>query len=140
MNKLEKIIFFKKKKIKNSKGNIVHFINKKDKNFYKFGEIYFTWIKKKKTKGWKYHKKMYMNLTVPLGNVRFFFYDNIRGKLKKIDIGEKNHGVLFVPPKIWFAFKNISKTKDSLVANLSNIVHKKDESLNKNLKDFEIKI
>ena len=48
MNKLEKIIFFKKKKIKNSKGNIVHFINKKDKNFYKFGEIYFTWIKKKK--------------------------------------------------------------------------------------------
>ena len=47
----------KQKIINNKKGDILKFISKKDSFFKKFGETYFTEIKKNKTKGWNYHKK-----------------------------------------------------------------------------------
>ena len=46
MSELDKIKFFKKKIILNPKGNIMKFMKKNDKNYKKFGEVYFTWIKK----------------------------------------------------------------------------------------------
>ena len=33
------------------------FIKRNDKNFSEFGEVYFTWIKKKKQKGGSFIKK-----------------------------------------------------------------------------------
>ena len=45
MANIDKIKFFPKKIIKNPKGNVMHFIKKDDKNYIKFGEVYFTWIK-----------------------------------------------------------------------------------------------
>ena len=80
MANIDKIKFFTKKIIKNPKGNIMHFIKKDDKNYINFGEVYFTWVKKNNTKGWKFHKKMHMNLTVPVGNIEFTFFDE---ELKK---------------------------------------------------------
>lgn len=136
MTNIENIRFFKKKIIKNPKGNILHYINKNDKNYIKFGEVYFSWIKKNQSKGWKFHKKMHMNLIVPVGNVRFIFFDE---KLKKkyfFNMNKKNFGTLYVPPKIWFSFKNMDKRKDSLVINFSSIVHDKKESINKDLNRF----
>ena len=136
MTNIENIKFFKKKTIRNPKGNILHYINKNNKNYIKFGEVYFSWIKKNQTKGWKLHKKMHMNLAVPVGNVRFIFFDE---KLKKkyiFNINKKNFGTLYVPPKIWFSFKNMDKKKDSLVINFSNIVHDKKESINQDLNRF----
>ena len=47
---------------------------------------------------------------------------------------KKKFGTLYVPPKIWFAFENIDKKKDGLVVNFANIVHDKNESINK---DFD---
>ena len=83
MDNIEKIKFFKKKIINHPKGNIMHYIKKNDKNYVKFGEVYFTWIKKNSLKGWKLHKKMYMNLTVPVGHIKFTFLDE-RFKKKRI--------------------------------------------------------
>jgi dTDP-4-dehydrorhamnose 3,5-epimerase len=131
MSNLKKIKFFEKKIIKNSKGNVMHFIKCSDKNYSKFGEVYFTWIKKKEFKGWKYHKKMHMNLTVPIGNVKFIFYDSSYKKKIIYFLSEKKFGTLYVPPRIWFGFENMSKSRDSLVINFSSIVHDKKESLNK---------
>ena len=48
----------KKKIIKNSKGDIIKYINKKDRIFKKFGEAYFSEIKKNKIKGWNLHNKL----------------------------------------------------------------------------------
>ena len=47
----------KNKNIYNKKGSIIKFINNREKNFKRFGEIYFSEIKLKKIKGWNYHKK-----------------------------------------------------------------------------------
>ena len=47
----------KKKIIKVKKGDIIKFVNKKDKFFKRFGEIYFSEITKNQTKGWNLHKR-----------------------------------------------------------------------------------
>jgi hypothetical protein len=50
-----------KLKIKfHKKGNIIKMMSSNNKN--KFGELYISIIKKNKIKGWKFHKKMHMNL------------------------------------------------------------------------------
>lgn len=134
MINLKKIRFYKKKTIFNSKGNIIKFMKKSDNNYMKFGEVYFTWIKKSYLKGWKFHKKMHMNLTVPVGKIRCFFYDKNTNKKIVFNLSEKKSGTLYVPPKIWFAFQNIDKKKDSLLINFSNIIHDKKEVINK---DYE---
>ena len=137
MSNLKKIKFIKKKIISNPKGNIMKFIKKDDFNYSKFGEMYFTWIKINAFKGWKFHKKMHMNLTVPFGNVNFFFYDETSNEELVFNLSEKKFGTLYVPPKIWFGFKNMNKKKDSLVVNFSNIIHDKNESVNKDFKSLQ---
>ena len=62
----------KKKKIKvikNSKGNIIKFINSKELPIKKFGEIYFSEVKPNIFKGWKFHNLRSQYLTVISGNV-----------------------------------------------------------------------
>ena len=136
MINLNKIKFYKRKTIFNIKGNIIKFIKNNDKTYKKFGEVYLTWIKNSYLKGWKYHKKMHMNLTVPVGKIRFMFYEKKTNKKIIIDLNENNSGILYVPPKIWFAFQNIDKKKDSLLINFSNIIHSKKETLNKDFQEI----
>ena len=81
MSNLKKIKFIKKKIISHPKGNIMKFIKKNESNYSGFGEVYFTWIKINEFKGWKFHKKMHMNLAVPWGSVNFFFM--IKSSIKK---------------------------------------------------------
>ena len=62
------------------------------------------------------------------------FYDKNTNKKIVFNLSEKKSGTLYVPPKIWFAFQNIDKKKDSLLINFSNIIHDKKEVINK---DYE---
>ena len=72
---LDQIKLHKLKNIKLQNGNVMHALKKSDKGFIKFGEIYFSWIKKNKIKAWKYHLKMNINFIVPVGEVQFVFHD-----------------------------------------------------------------
>ena len=70
-----RLIKIKKNKIiLNKKGNIIKFIDKKTNGFRGFGEIYFSEIKKNKTKGWNTHHKFFSILSVPYGKVDLFFF------------------------------------------------------------------
>ena len=124
-----RLIKIKKNKIiLNKKGNIIKFIDKKTKGFRGFGEIYFSEIKKNKTKGWNIHYKFFSILSVPYGKVEFVFFDPEKKikKFKKI-ISSKNENLsIFVPPKIWYSFK--SKTKISMVVNVLNQIHDPKET------------
>tara|TARA_B110000967_G_scaffold200985_1_gene237597 strand:- start:150 stop:545 length:396 start_codon:yes stop_codon:yes gene_type:complete len=124
---LKKIKLIKLKVIKNTKGDLLKYLNKKDKFFRKFGEIYFNEIKKNQVKGWNYHKKYWCLITVPSGKVKFTFAENIRKKKKVITIGRKNSSLIVVPPKIWFNFRSIAKI--SLVVNTLDEIHSKNETL-----------
>ncbi len=128
MNKniLNKIKTKKLKIIKLSEGNIMHVIKGKELKKLKPAEIYFSKVKFGKVKAWKYHKKMSLNLTVPVGNVKFVFYSGKGNKYKVVQIGEKKYVRLIVPPKIWFGFKGLKKP-ESIILNLANFQHSKKE-------------
>ena len=128
----------KGKTIKNKKGNIIKFINKRDKLFKKFGELYFSEIKIKKEKGWNYHKKNTCLINVPFGKVRFRIYNVSKNKMQTILLSDKNNLILQIPPKNWFSFKSL--TKKSLVANILDNVHQDKETDKKSkIKNFIIK-
>lgn len=114
--------------IYNKKGNILKFLNKKSKLFKGFGELYFSEIKKNKTKGWNIHYKYFSIISVPFGVVEFtFFNPNKRNKkFQKITVGSKRNISIQIPPGIWFCFK--SKKKLSVIANLLNKIHYKKET------------
>lgn len=140
--KIAGIKFFNKKILKNKKGDILKYISKKDFFFKKFGEVYFSEIKKNKTKGWNLHKKCTCLLSAPYGNVKFTFIDG-RKKSKTYNkkiiskINKKNYKIILVPAKIWFSFKSLSKI--SIVANCIEQPHSDKETLkSKKIKNIKI--
>ena len=124
---LNKIKTIKLKISTNPKGDVLKYLTRKNKYFKKFGEVYFTEIKKNKVKGWNFHKKCWCLLAVRYGKVKFTFAENINSKKKTIIIGKKKYFIIVVPPRIWFNFTSIEKI--SLVVNTLNHVHNKNETL-----------
>ena len=124
---LSKIKTIKLKISPNPKGDVLKYLTSKNKYFKKFGEVYFTEIKKNKIKGWNFHKKCWCLLAVPYGKVKFTFAKNINSEKKIIIIGKKNYSMIVLPPRIWFNFMSINKI--SLVVNTLNQIHNKNEIL-----------
>ena len=63
-----------------------------------------------------------MNLVVPVGLVRFVFYNEINQEFKIHEIGESNYMRLFVPPNTWFGFQGVNAER-SLVTNIADLQH-----------------
>jgi len=116
------------KQIKKSEGAIYHAIKKDESSFHGFGEAYFSFINSKQIKAWKIHKKMWLNLIVPVGSVKFVLIDQrdgskTLGNFFEITINSKtNYKRLTIPPGITFGFKGIGKGIN-LVLNIANIEH-----------------
>ena len=129
---IKKIKVFKLKKIKNNLGNITKFINKNDKFFKKFGEVYFSDIKKDKEKGWNLHKKSTCLITCFKGKVLFTLSDYKLKKKIKLTLNSKIPKILIIPPYIWFKFKSIGGS--STIINLIDNEHDKNETEKKLIK------
>ncbi len=95
---LKKVKIINLERIYNKKGDILKIINKKNKNFKKFGEIYFSEIKKKNIKGWNLHKKFYCHITVCYGDLILRLKDK-KLKLKKLHLSSKKPKLVIIPPK-----------------------------------------
>lgn len=108
-------------------GDVLHALKNTENSYMGFGEAYFSIIGPSKVKAWKKHTKMTMNLVVPIGTVVFVFYDEVKKNFREEIIGQQYYNRLTVNPGIWFGFKGIGST-ESLVLNISNIVHKYDEA------------
>ena len=129
----------KLKKINLSKGNVLKFIDKNNKNFIKFGEVYFYFVNYKSIKAWKMHKKMTLNITVPIGNVRFVLFEMKKNKVTKIEevkIGQNDYRLLTINPKIWYGFIGISKNP-SMIVSLTNMLHDENEMVRENINFFD---
>ena len=113
-------------RINTEAGDVLHVLKSSDSGFKNFGESYFSWIHGNSIKAWKRHKKMTMNLVVPIGNVRFVFYSSEENKFRIEDIGESRYNRITVPPGIWFGFKGLTYPA-SLVLNTSDILHDPNE-------------
>tara|TARA_B100001094_G_scaffold332348_1_gene404019 strand:- start:1242 stop:1658 length:417 start_codon:yes stop_codon:yes gene_type:complete len=132
---LEKIKLTKLKKINNKDGNLFHGLKKTENSYFGFGEVYFSWINKGSIKGWKFHKEMISNLIVPMGEVKFVFYDNY-GNYKDFTIGNNDYNRITVPPNIWFGFMGIGKPSN-LVVNIASIEHDDSEVISKDLSEIK---
>ncbi len=116
---------------KNKKGDLIKYLSSRDSFFKKFGEIYFSEIKKGQVKGWNLHKRYKCHLAVISGSVTFNFVDSRKNsktflKKEKITLSKKNYAILLVPPKIWFNFT--TRNKISLVVNTLNYPHLDSET------------
>jgi len=133
MHTLNNIFASNLKQIKLEDGDVFHGIKKTDFGYKDFGEAYFSSIKYSRVKAWKKHTKMTMNLIVPVGEVKFVMTD---GKnFQEYVLSKENYKRLTVPPMIWFGFQGRSD-QDSLILNISDILHNPDEVIKCELDKF----
>ena len=119
--------------IKNYKGNIIKFISKEDINFFGFGEIYFSYVKKNKIKAWKLNHISFSNMMVIRGRVLFVTYK--KNSFNKIIITDKNRKCISIPNKLIYGFMGLEKT--NLIVNMVNKKH--SDKNNKKIDLSEIK-
>ncbi len=133
---MKKIEITPLKKISVNGGDVFHGLKNSEPSFNGFGEIYYSWIEFNVIKAWKKHTKMTMNLIVPLGKVKFVFYDELNyPSYFEETIGVKNYSRITVPPGIWFGFIGKEKSK-SLITNIANIEHSDNEVVKKNINEL----
>ena len=133
---LEDILVTPLKRIPTVGGDVLHALKKTDAGFDGFGEIYFSWVEQGAIKAWKYHKRMTLNLVVPVGEVSFVFHlTNQKNNFRTENIGEERNVRLTVPPGIWFGFQGRGSGQ-SLLMNLADMAHEPDEVLRKKTSEF----
>ena len=117
---MTKIKLIKNKIIKNEKGNLIKFINKKNLRI-KFGEIYFSEVLPNKSKGWKYHENRNQLMTITSGKVRFSFKNKNKLKTVTLSFPERLCSI-YVPKKTYYSFKCLSSKKALIVNIIDEVV------------------
>ena len=138
---IEGVLLTHLKQISHAKGDILHGMKKSDKGFVAFGEAYFTKVRFGKIKGWNKHKRMTLNLIVPVGKVFFVLYDDrekskINGNFVSVEISVNAYQRLTVPPGVWLAFKGKSDGIN-LILNIADMKHDSNEVERMNLEQIE---
>lgn len=106
-------------------GNVMHAMKKTSAGYAGFGEAYFSQIEKGAIKAWKRHKKMTLNLVVPVGKIKFILFDDRKEsdiQFQKIIISKSSFFRLTVPPMVWMGFQGLSNG-GSMVLNIASIEH-----------------
>ena len=110
-------------------GNVMHAMKESSVGYAGFGEVYFSQVDKGAIKAWKRHKKMTLNLVVPVGEIRFVLFDDREGsntQFQEVIISKDNYCRLTVPPMIWMGCKGLSDG-GSMLLNIANIEHDPNE-------------
>ena len=125
------------KKINNNKGDVFHVLKCTEESFRGFGEVYCTTVHFGSFKGWKKHTRMLMNLVVLVGEVEFYFYNELLKQSFVIKAGQNNYIRLTVEPGLWVAFKGVEHGLN-LILNIANIQHDPSESINVEIDRFPL--
>ena len=136
---IEGVNIIPKKQIIDERGKIMHMIRNDDKNFTKFGEIYFSYSNPNTVKAWHLHKRMTVNYVCVVGKIKLVLFDDrknskTRGEIQEIFMTTENYNLVSVPPGVWNGFKSI-ENKFSIIANCSDIPHDPEEMLRKPFDD-----
>ena len=128
---IQGVEIIKKNQIVDDRGIILHMLRVDDKNYKKFGEIYFSTVNPSKIKAWHYHKLMTLNYAAVHGSIKLVLYDDrdeskTKGTIQEIILSNENHYLVSIPPKIWNGFCS-SDNKHAILANCSDIPHDKEE-------------
>lgn len=120
-----------RRRISDERGYIMHMLRADDPEFLAFGEIYFSAIYPDVVKAWHIHKKMTLNYTVVVGEIKLVLYDDrpgsvTRGALMELFVGSSNYCLVTVPPMVWNGFKACGPAV-AIVANCATHPHHPDE-------------
>ena len=123
-------------------GVIMHAMKNFDNGFVDFGEVYFSTVEQDSIKAWTLHKKMILNLIVPVGKVLFCFLDareksTTYNKLFKIILSKNPYFRLTVPPDIWFGFKGLHDGLN-MITNIASIPHDPGEMVRKEIDEIKM--
>lgn len=136
---IQDVKIIKKNIISDDRGKIIHMLRNDDKNFVKFGEIYFSYVYPKKIKAWHLHKIMTLNYVSVFGKIKLVLYDDrpessTKGKIQEIILSNENHLLVSIPPLIWNGFTSADNNL-AVLANCSDIPHDKSEIIRLNFND-----
>ena len=123
-------------------GAVMHALKISDPGLNKFGELYFSTVKKDAIKAWKLHQQMTLNIIVPVGRLLFCFFDvreksNTFNKTFKIEMSQNPYFRLTVPPGIWFGFKGVDDGLN-MICNFADIVYDPNEVLRKETNEISM--
>ena len=110
-------------------GNVLHAMKGSSAGYSGFGEAYFSQVDQGAIKAWKRHKKMTLNLAVPVGEIRFVLFDDrevSNTQFQEIIISKNNYCRFTVPPMIWMGFQGFSDG-GSMLLNIANMEHDPNE-------------
>lgn len=116
-----------------SRGAVYKFLDKTQKSYIEFGEVYFSLINKGVIKGWKLHRIAVQNICAVYGETVFVIHDgridsSSFNQFEEIRINpNENHILITIPPGVWYAFKSYTSSF-SIISNVSSIVHDPKES------------
>lgn len=99
-----------------------------DPGYAGFGEAYFSQVLPGVIKGWKRHRRMTLNLMVPVGAIRFVLHDghDFQDILLSPECDE-TYLRLTVEPGLWMAFRGESAST-SVLLNIASIPHDPSEA------------
>jgi len=108
-------------------GDVLHAAKIFDEGLVGFGEAYFSKIRQDSVKAWKRHRKMTLNLVVPVGEIKFILYDDrfespTAGKFFSVNLSLQNYQRLTVPPMVWMGFQGVGDNVN-LLLNIASIPH-----------------
>ena len=142
---IEGLTVARKRVFADQRGAVMHML-KGNQFEFPVGEIYFSLVHTGQIKGWKCHKEMWQRFTVPVGVITFVFVDkrpgsSTIGKSCVQTLSNNNHGVITVPPGIWYSFKAEEQDgiKTSLIANAASIPATPNESITSSFDEFDFK-
>ena len=133
MSRIEDVIIVKKNIIPDERGSIMHMLKSTDKEFIKFGEVYFSTAYPNVIKGWHLHKKQTQNYVVVEGMIKLVLLDKREksktyGLLEEHYLGDLNYSLCQIPPGVANGYKVIGNKK-AIICNCSDLVHEQDEMI-----------
>ena len=117
--------------VSNPLGNIRHIVKNELAKNLPFSEIYFSEIRSKTIKAWKFHPNQTQNMSVAFGKLRIICVnkksDETVFEVFELDSCEL-HGVLTIPAGIYYALINVSEFP-TILLNATDLPHNSEENL-----------
>ena len=140
---IEGVIVTSLRQIEDERGAVFHVLKNTDPCFSKFGEVYISKVNVGVIKGWKYHKEMIQNFSVPYGLLKLVIFDGRVESpsyklINEFVLGpEFNYKLISIPAKVWYGFQCVSNGY-CLLLNVADMKHDPEESIQENYQSSTI--
>lgn len=137
---IDGVVVTPQRKIANPKGDVLHALKRSAPEFAGFAEAYFSSVHPGAIKGWKRHRRVTLNILVPIGCVQFVIHDDrsespTQGAFFDVLLSPDHYARLTVAPGLWMAFRGVGPGMN-LLLNIIDEEHDPAESDDAELSAF----